>query len=582
LKKTIYPDILYSCLVELSTFAYSNTLKPGKLAGVFGKKYNEDAEYNFSSSVMNDDKQFTEEKFDYNFHMWQFDFRELITIQFLDKDNIKRIRSVCSYLEMITAEKVKQLLSNKTTDNFCGELETYFKNVSKYNFIDQSLKDETVSISLGAIIISNVKEPSKTTYSVLNFWEDFSFLLSHILNIKWEEIYTNKKCSIILPENNKIFENKLIVQTHFANYQTELTQAYRAMMAYFKTYSKTKPDNLDIMNKLTLQYNAGLMKKVVFDYLIDTSVVAFENDDTTPRSEFFYTPRGDRSPTPGLNQDLENQQFLKDLDEARQQLEILSIKTPSVRKTKDKWAMVKLQKEDATFKFNKLKQDLMELYKQESVKKDKRERDLALLKEDANATKDVQLMTHHNEQQNKYFQELEKIVKRENELEKAQLMANLRAVAAAAGLGDAASSPKLPSPVKSDEGMPVRSVLKQQKHVPVQQPNQVNDAAKLTPVHQVPVAPILNQVNDAVAVDTLVPAGQVPAAPDQPILNQANDDDGQKSWAEVMHNLLMEYSAHQESITENDDNDEERSWWWNDGGKISKKKNNKNKKSKRQ
>ena len=217
LKKTIYPDILYSCLVELSTFANKNTIQNGESL-IFSQQKSpipKTTDFNLASSLVHlQDVSFLE-GFDLTFDFWQFDFRELLTNHFdiestniqakaAAEENIKIIRSVCSYLETISSSRVKELI---TDDNLCDLKNKWSpKDAAKYFSIDERLSIfDNVN---NCIIVS--KQPIKYEYFFIpiTLWDDFSYLLSKVINVQFPLL---DGCKITIPENKQSFQYQMIV-----------------------------------------------------------------------------------------------------------------------------------------------------------------------------------------------------------------------------------------------------------------------------------------------------------------------------------------------------------------------------------
>jgi hypothetical protein len=217
LKKTIYPDILYSCLVELSTFANKNTIQNGENL-IFSETKSptpKTTDFNLASSLVHlQDVSFLE-GFDLTFDFWQFDFRELLINHFdiestniqakaAAEENIKIIQSVCSYLETISSSKIKELL---TDGNLCDLKDKWStKDAAKYFSIDKNFSF-FYNVN-NCLIVCNQQINYSFFFIPITLWDDFSYLLSKVINVQFP---ITDECKITIPENKQSFKYQMIV-----------------------------------------------------------------------------------------------------------------------------------------------------------------------------------------------------------------------------------------------------------------------------------------------------------------------------------------------------------------------------------
>jgi hypothetical protein len=259
LKKTIYPDILYTCLVELSTFAYKNTIKNNENPAF--NKYNDDKErdfipddYNISSSVYFHKKKCFNEIFEINFEFWQFDFGEIISHIKNEKMIQQMIQSVGSFLEKVSHNIVYEYIK---MDDIC-KLRTKLNTPSKMSIrLDEQVsgfeQTHLCKITKGLIQRYDYQKANPGIFNILTHWDEFSFLLSIILDENWPLDIQN--CVIKLPEINDPFTYKPIVN------KWDLAGILEKIRHFQDALNKqsSKPSDIDLEN-----YKMELMKFICY------------------------------------------------------------------------------------------------------------------------------------------------------------------------------------------------------------------------------------------------------------------------------------------------------------------------------
>lgn len=256
LKKTIYHDILYNCLIELSSFASKNTIK-NNTQPVFNKTKNYvinfiPNDFNLASSIYFMKKELSN-IFEINFEFWQFDFLEMITDY--EEPNHKMIQSVCSFLEKVSHKIVREYINS---NNIC-DLNKKLDKPSKMsiNIIDEDNPlNEQYHIMLTKGLIQKESYYKTKVFNILTYWDEFSYLLSIIFQSQWPLNMDN--CVITLPEKNDPFKNKTIIDN--LSLRKIIENMHKLQSELNDLYGQKEPKNDD---KKLNEYKKELMMLIM-------------------------------------------------------------------------------------------------------------------------------------------------------------------------------------------------------------------------------------------------------------------------------------------------------------------------------